>query len=483
VLCEYPRLQDLVDSVVDCRYAQCLALVDEYVKDLVYDPLIGHRAHAIGRCARMRCLIDYCNAFREVPLQRIARDLGYSNVEALEPDLEAAIQGKILLPGGAEEKLFTCVNGRIDLQAGVLRAVEADSREKMREMLEVACGPTGLAANLQRAASEFNLRQTPPKNDTFGESLESRTRSPSTERRHDDDVGEVDPDVSMGEDNSPSPVAQANDAAESVAAAASPLEPCPVTSFPVLSAVLAGSADADDSGDSPTVPTNGERKSSAPKRKPASRRKSSPRKNCVTPSRNEFDYCCEVACLLVSWVGDGSWSETSKCIITALHEGGRVIMASAADDAEACACIVGSGVTERVLNSLRSLQQHGVLAVRAVNLDNNKVKFELGIAPGFVAEGRRGARRIADSLTSARRRELGTVLDWAAATRREPPVGTDLEVGTEEFLAAVKPPGECPLDEAVPLSGEDRLACTLLDFQRHTVAWMHQAEARPSDQR
>ncbi|KAF4743288.1 hypothetical protein FOZ62_025746, partial [Perkinsus olseni] len=211
VLCEYPRLQDLVDSVVDCRYAQCLARVDEYVKDLVYDPLIGHRAYAIGRCARMRCLTDYCSAFREVPLQRIARDLGYTNVEALEPDLEAAIQGKILLPGGAEEKLFTYVNGRIDLQAGVLRAVEADPREKMKEMLEVACGPTGLAANLQKAVSEFNLRQTPPKNDTFGESLEPRTRSPSTERRHDDDVGEVDPDVSMSEGNSPSPVAQANE--------------------------------------------------------------------------------------------------------------------------------------------------------------------------------------------------------------------------------------------------------------------------------
>ncbi|EER16196.1 hypothetical protein Pmar_PMAR003659 [Perkinsus marinus ATCC 50983] len=178
VLCEYPRLQELVDSVVDCRYAECLTLIDELVNDLAYDPLIGHRAHAIGRCARMRCLITHCNAFREVPLLRIAHDLGYSSVEALEPDLEAAIQGRILLPGGGEEKLFARVEGRIDLQAGVLRAVEVDSRERMQEMVEVVCGPTGFAANIQKVVLEFNLRQAAAKRCTSDKPIEDdRTRA------------------------------------------------------------------------------------------------------------------------------------------------------------------------------------------------------------------------------------------------------------------------------------------------------------------
>lgn len=79
VLCEYPRLQELVDSVVDCRYAECLTLIDELVNDLAYDPLIGHRAHVTSHFAAPLCEYisgDWTVCSYEVPhhsLQRLQR--------------------------------------------------------------------------------------------------------------------------------------------------------------------------------------------------------------------------------------------------------------------------------------------------------------------------------------------------------------------------------------------------------------------------
>ncbi|KAF4678133.1 hypothetical protein FOL47_005412 [Perkinsus chesapeaki] len=200
ILCEYPRLQSLVDSAVECRYGDCLALVDEFVKDLVYDPL------ALGKCARMKCLIDYCSAFRVVPLNRVAADLGYPEVEALEPDLEAAIQGKVTLPGGMEEKLFSSIHGRIDLQAGVLQAVEQNSLEKLQETLAASCGPSGMAANLEKAAMELKFRLAALEGAGCRKSQRTKTRStsPSVEGRA-EEVHTEQVDVSMDDDNSPIP--------------------------------------------------------------------------------------------------------------------------------------------------------------------------------------------------------------------------------------------------------------------------------------
>lgn len=262
------------------------------------------------------------------------------------------------------------------------------------------------------------------------------------------------------------------------------IESSPASSSAVSIAVLADSlksSDSDHSSSSSSVAT-ARSGSSSPSRRTG--RAGLKRKKSVTKPEEEPIYCSEVACLLASWVGEGFWSDSTQCIITAINEDGKVVIASAVEDEEACACIVrvGRGLTQKVFNALRSLQRRGVVAVRATHLANTKIRFEVGLAPGFVADDELGAERIAEKSPAASRRDLAVVLAWAVAVTAQEPVGGDLEVGTEDFLAAVKPPGEPLQGTADVMTGEDQLACTLLDFQRHSVRWMNHAESRSPDE-
>ncbi|KAF4678134.1 hypothetical protein FOL47_005413 [Perkinsus chesapeaki] len=235
-----------------------------------------------------------------------------------------------------------------------------------------------------------------------------------------------------------------------------------------------------DSNYSDNSPASGGGPSARRQNKKRKSATSSKEPNCSSPAQKVFNYCSDVAFTLASWTGDGSWSESAQCIITALYEGDRVLVTSAAVDPVACAAVVkgGKGLTEKVFNALRALQQKGILAVRTEPSQSGRVQFQLGLPPAYVAENSVEAEKVAMALPATLRSQLKCVLVWATASVPNP-ADEDLDFGTEEFLAAVKPPGQ-QLGETAALVGEDKLACTLLGFQRHTVSWMHRVEARLS---
>lgn len=114
-----PRLSELLDSFVNCKFSRVVQILDNIRREYVLDYFIGKSILGICEEIKNRCMVQFLKAFKRIKISDLA-----INFEMSEKTVEEKL-AKLITDGK--------VDARIDAHQKIVKAREIDQKQKMHK--------------------------------------------------------------------------------------------------------------------------------------------------------------------------------------------------------------------------------------------------------------------------------------------------------------------------------------------------------------